>query len=779
MPKTLLFLGKFDHDMLSLEQKVIDISEKANPKLNSIKINSPDIIKYQISQYRCDVWVTLGNVKPTFLLKNIISKSNIILFVFNSTKPETLTFLEEGWEPIISRISPKCVHNQERILACTNYRSNLNQKDSIQKVLNKLKCTQFFTDSISNLIKRSVAISPFSDLIRHLKIQLMNDKAEEEEEEFAIFNNINYKLHHENFTAEIIESPKAKDGIFIKKFINFENNEYIITKVGDKAFQNSCIKSLSFDHESKVTSIGNYAFKNSKIQNIYFPASLEKVCDYWCGGADELVQINVDPNNSFFSTEDKILVYQKEQNKEILFVSRPFKNTYKIPPEITGIGCYAFFKCKEIQNLWYSNKVVKIGDFAFFGSNLESIDLECDDLDIGKGSFYGCSSLSKLNFTVRNSARIGSLAFKGCDSIIDLELSASSKLNLDEFCFSGLKDLKRVKLISNESIKIGRGCFKNCSSLSYFTYQDLNETVKNRTKIVCENFAIDEECFENCSSLESFILSKIRNVKIGSKAFKGCNKLEKITILGELIELGDNLINDCSLLSFIDIDSNSDLTILSDTFQSCSSLTKILLVSKYKITLFNNSFSELSNLSSIEINGQDVIVENECIKNCPSLSSFVIKNASMISIGSNQFVGCQKLENLYLSSSSKISLAKNCLSEFCYIKKIGIDSDEVFIDNECFCGCSSLISIEIKKPKLITISENAFQKCNSLASLTLVSSDLIVLKGCFFDYSDFIRVKIIGKKVEMSSNCLKYLKKLLKLKTKLEFKGKVTVKDDF
>ena len=103
MNESILFLGKFDENLLLLEEQVLSLQKNQN--LNQIKKSDiPDVIKYKINGYQSDAWVIIGDVKPTLLLKDLISKTKIIIFVFNLKDSESLRYLLEGWLPIIEKV---------------------------------------------------------------------------------------------------------------------------------------------------------------------------------------------------------------------------------------------------------------------------------------------------------------------------------------------------------------------------------------------------------------------------------------------------------------------------------------------------------------------------------------------------------------------------------------------------------------------------------------------------------------------------------------------------
>ena len=152
MNNSIVFLGKFDQKMLPIEKKVINTSKHYKARQKSINYNQgemPDVVKYTIDDYDCDAWIPLGDVKPTLLLKDLISKSKIIFFVFYFDNHETLNYLKEGWGPIIKKVNGCLKDKQERILIGINSGSNSNQrkiKDLISSTMSFLNCNCFYEE---------------------------------------------------------------------------------------------------------------------------------------------------------------------------------------------------------------------------------------------------------------------------------------------------------------------------------------------------------------------------------------------------------------------------------------------------------------------------------------------------------------------------------------------------------------------------------------------------------------------------------------------------------
>lgn len=98
MDNSIIFIGKFDKNLLILEEGVLNIDNSSDTPTKLIEkydddfdINSinPTVDKHFIDKYRCNVWVIIGNVRPNMSLKKLISKTDIVILVFNLNEPNT------------------------------------------------------------------------------------------------------------------------------------------------------------------------------------------------------------------------------------------------------------------------------------------------------------------------------------------------------------------------------------------------------------------------------------------------------------------------------------------------------------------------------------------------------------------------------------------------------------------------------------------------------------------------------------------------------------------
>ncbi|MBR1693377.1 MAG: leucine-rich repeat protein [Lachnospiraceae bacterium] len=160
--------------------------------------------------------------------------------------------------------------------------------------------------------------------------------------------------------------------------------------------------------------------------------------------------------------------------------------------KVTEIAPYAFQNNKKIKTVTIGNGITAIGKSAFEGcTKLRSVKLGTGVSVIGTRAFYGCTALETVR-TPKTLTRIEAKAFYNCKK---------------------LKSFTIGKYVRS----IGSKAFYNCRKLKKIT---VSESVE----------LIEKQAFYQCSSLKSVRIRSTRLVKIGSGAFKKCNRSLKFTV---------------------------------------------------------------------------------------------------------------------------------------------------------------------------------------------------------------------------------------------------------
>lgn len=221
------------------------------------------------------------------------------------------------------------------------------------------------------------------------------------------------------------------------KSVNLPNG---LMNIGDNAFI-MCEELSSIDIPVTVTSIGEYCFKFcDSLTSVFIPKNVTKINNYAFNSCASLTLINVDPNNKFYKSDNKGVLYNKDMTTLIVCPEAFDESTYCIPEGVITIEGNAFYSCDSLVNINIPNTVRSIGDCAFeecsslmsvnipygvtkigncmfrFCSSLTDIILPESITIIGDNAFYGCYDLSKI-VVPENVTTIGWIAFRGQENL--------------------------------------------------------------------------------------------------------------------------------------------------------------------------------------------------------------------------------------------------------------------------------------------------------------------------------------------------------------------------
>lgn len=281
---------------------------------------------------------------------------------------------------------------------------------------------------------------------------------------------IMYNINAKTGLTEVVANPshQYKGDIVIPEAITYEGKEYTVTAIGESAFFQRNITSITFPNS--ITSVGRAAF-------------------YCCSLLDSVV------------LPEKVTVIG-----DMLFANCTSLRRVVIPEGLTLIDNSAFNSCHSLDSLIIPNSVTRIEDWAFAGcKGLTYVEMSRGLTYVGRGAFGDCGALK---------------------TVIIPDLSSWSMINFGDYNSNPLTTTKTLK-INNEEIRdlvipddvtyIGDYAFRGCTSITSVT---MGEHV---TKI-------GTSAFYGCKNCTSITIGE--NVtSIGSWAFYGCSAMTSLTSL--------------------------------------------------------------------------------------------------------------------------------------------------------------------------------------------------------------------------------------------------------
>ena len=183
---------------------------------------------------------------------------------------------------------------------------------------------------------------------------------------------------------------------------------------------------------------------------------------------DDNGTLTINGTGEMYDYDDISFLYEYRHSlKDIVFsegITSIGANVFCFPGQvrINGVPLGEFYNCA----VKIPKSVKVIGEDAFFGTNIRSVEIEGTDTIIEKNAFCG----SEINSVVIEGIDtvVGEKAFMNCEKLSNIDIAAK---DIGENAFSGCKELKTVTLRSGIQT-IREGAFSGCSSLTSIRFPE-------------------------------------------------------------------------------------------------------------------------------------------------------------------------------------------------------------------------------------------------------------------------------------------------------------------
>lgn len=280
-----------------------------------------------------------------------------------------------------------------------------------------------------------------------------------------------------NCSADIVGgegvSYVANDAFKGSKWVENHKDEFLT--IGKGCMVSYVVENDAVYIPDTVRQISGIDFKelDQKI-TLHIGKNVRKISDIAQVGYVRAIKVHKD--NEMLSAEDGVL-YNK--NKTIIYRYPVYKTNkrYYAETKLEAIGDKAFYGCEiEIVELYHGVKT--IGNMAFYEcAKLQEIELPDSLVLLGTKAFYGCKKLTSLQLSDEVTV-IPYSAFSGCESLSDFVCSES----LTTICskaFYGCKGLKTFTLPKTAS-KVIYNSFDGCGAKLYIKNNPYFEIENNK-----------------------------------------------------------------------------------------------------------------------------------------------------------------------------------------------------------------------------------------------------------------------------------------------------------
>jgi len=397
--------------------------------------------------------------------------------------------------------------------------------------------------------------------------------------------------------------------------------------------------------------------------------------------------------------------------KDNLFENQTNIQTIILPQNLETIGKFCFKNCYSLKEIVFNEKLKNIDNSAFYNCvNLSEVDLKNNIEFIGSCVFEGVSKLNKININ-KNVLTILPKAFYGSkiqEIIIDKE-NPNYKLDNNILYTSDYKNIIYAlpktsgNLILNESLeKIEDYAFYGCDKIQEIT---ILNNIKN----------IGISAFENCYNLENVKFKESIEYVINNKAFKNCYKLKSVIFDVGLKSLENNVFENCFKLEIIDFKISTNLNICNienignSVFKNCKNLNSFSIPdSVYNIGI--EIFNSCVNLKNVNLSARLKNIPYKMFYNNKNLNK-VVATSQIENIDDYAFYGCENLINISTLNDAKylgFAVFKNCKN----LNNIDFNNVKV-LNEEVFYGCENLSNINVNNVEEIKKDSFAFSGITS------------------------------------------------------------------
>ncbi|MBU5464044.1 leucine-rich repeat protein [Anaerotignum sp. MSJ-24] len=479
-----------------------------------------------------------------------------------------------------------------------------------------------------------------------------------------------------------------------------------IETIGEQAFQHcGVLKTTGLETgTSNLTSIGTEAFSSTMIKSISIPSTCTDINKNAFTRCSKLQEINVDEENSKYSSEDGILY---DKNKETLYLYPAAKtgSSYTTPDGLKTIGAYAFEENQRLRDVTITDGVETIERSAFQGAGVETVIMPDSVTSIGELAFYNSKSLSEITLS-KNLKEILDYIFYNCSSLSEIEIPASVK-KIGTSILYGCESLEKVTIKSPELTSISSSAFSGTPDDVEFDVE--TNAIKNMLIDTCGVSAdnITSAGKDPKPSIENFTLDGIYykvlsdptdtangTVQVGS----GYSGSFEVTLeMANLVTIPETVTEEATgnTYTVIAIGENAFAAAWDSSWEdNRPSRIKNISIPKTVTSIGKNAFYNASNLETITF----------------------AEGSQLTSIGENTFDTCTSLKEIALPDGFK-TIGEAAFADCKALKTATVGNTLEEIGTEAFKR-SGLESINLPAT-LKTIGTDAFYECNSLKSINV------------------------------------------------------------
>ena len=496
--------------------------------------------------------------------------------------------------------------------------------------------------------------------------------------------------------------------LFCRKLAKVSFTENSVIDIGTAAFQScSALEKLSLPEG--LVSIGVSVFTNcSALNEVWVPSTITSIGGGAFGNCENLETAHITSIGSWCNVS---LV--SADSSPVAWATNVYVNgqllgeEMVIPSGVEEIKAYCFYSLTGVKNVYLSETVKTIGDYAFAQSGIEKITLNEGLESLGERSFYG-SKILEINIP---------------SSVHSIGSESFSLTTLDKINIASIESWCNIDFADEQANPVSCGnAYVDGTLLTELTIPEGVEEIKpyafacfgSLISVVIPSTVktINKYAFARCYGLTQITIPEgVGVIKAG--AFYECYKLTDITINTSTATMEENVFYNCNKLVNIHVPSLSTWCGLTFPTSKANPLTsgKKLYVdgelqTAIKIpegvkVIKKNNLSGYSEITSVYLPSTVSNIEAGAFAECPNITSVDI-NAQ------NQWY-CAEDNVLYTKSKQRLIYSPATKAHTRFV----VDEAVLYIEEYAFYKNTSLVEL-VLPAGLKSIGAYATNYCSNL-----------------------------------------------------------------
>ena len=402
-----------------------------------------------------------------------------------------------------------------------------------------------------------------------------------------------------------------------------------------------------------------------------------------------------------------------------------------------------YLSFSELREVTYSKYLTYVPEMCFKDSKLAAFEIPKQVTALKTGCFDN-TNLKTINLS--GIITLGNCIFCNCLSLREIILPETITKIPVGFC----RKCQRLEKINLSHVKfIGMYAFSGCSNLDAGNlsaeidkYAFEGTAVRN---LEIRNISKVDECaYRGCDKLESVTISG--NGIIPSGLFAGCSKLKNVTINEGITGIGESAFRETVIKKLIL--PSTVITVNDNAFAYCEQLEEAVLDEQLNF-IGCQAFINTVSLSEISIPDKVEHIGSKCFSFSGIKNVKLPKNDSFTVIYGTTFFECVNLEEVILPDN--ICQIDSCAFANCKsLQRINLDKINLLYDEAFFGTALEQITLTAKK-----IGSWVFAKCKNLKEADLTGiSDSQINSHLFFECTNLTKVSLPKNQIRIfNDNC--------------------------